>query len=30
MREFKFRAWDSKENKFFKPTYEAYNGKLED
>lgn len=27
---FKFRAWDRKEKKFFKPIYEAYKGKLED
>jgi|GEM_PF-3174494 len=26
----KFRAWDSKYNKYFKPTYEAYNGKIEE
>ena len=30
MREIKFRAWDKENNKFFKPTYEAYNGNLED
>ena len=27
---FKFRAWDTKNNKFFEPIYEAYNGKLEE
>lgn len=30
MREIKFRAWDKENNKFFKPTYEAYKGNLED
>jgi uncharacterized phage protein (TIGR01671 family) len=28
-REIKFRAWDTYENKYFEPIYEAYNGKLE-
>lgn len=27
-REIKFRIWDKEENKFFEPTYEAWNGKL--
>jgi uncharacterized phage protein (TIGR01671 family) len=30
MREIKFRAWDLKSKSFYKPTYEAYNGKLHD
>ncbi|PSR54192.1 hypothetical protein AHMF7605_11995 [Adhaeribacter arboris] len=30
MREIKFRVWDTENNKFFEPTYEAYKGKLED
>jgi len=30
MREIKFRAWDNKENKYFKPTYAAYKGELRD
>lgn len=30
MREIKFRVWDQENNKFFEPTYEAYQGKLED
>lgn len=30
MREIKFRAWDTENNQFFKPTYEAYKGELED
>lgn len=25
-----FRVWDNENNKYFEPTYEAYNGKLED
>jgi len=29
-REIKFRAWDNEENKYFKPTYEAYKGNLKD
>lgn len=29
-REIKFRAWDMARGCFFKPTYEAYNGRLED
>lgn len=27
-REIKFRAWDNKENKYFKPVYAAYKGEL--
>lgn len=30
MREIKFRVWDKENNQFFKPTYEAYKGNLED
>lgn len=30
MRPIKFRAWDNEEKKYFKPTYEAYKGNLED
>ena len=30
MRDIKFRAWDKENNRFFKPTYEAYKGNLED
>ena len=30
MRELKFRIWDKENNCFFKPTYEAYKGRLED
>jgi len=29
MREIKFRAWDKEKNEYFKPTYEAYRGKVE-
>ena len=29
-REIKFRAWDNQENKWFKPTFEAYSGSLEE
>ena len=25
-----YRVWDTQENKYFEPTYEAFNGKLED
>jgi uncharacterized phage protein (TIGR01671 family) len=28
MREIKFRAWDKQENCWYKPTFEAYKGKL--
>lgn len=28
MREIKFRAWDTEENKWYKPVYRAYEGKL--
>jgi len=28
MREIKFRAWDKKEKKMYKPVYQAYKGKL--
>lgn len=30
MREIKFRAWDKENKKFFKPIFEAYNGKIEE
>lgn len=30
MREIKFRVWDKENNQFFRPTYEAYRGELED
>lgn len=30
MREIKFRAWNKKTKRFFKPTYEAYKGNLFD
>lgn len=29
-REIKFRAWDNKSDKYFKPVYEAYKGRLRD
>ena len=30
MREIKFRVWDTEENKYFEPVYEAYKGMLLD